>query len=173
LKENEVDGLIMDTTFRVMRQYYTAILGAIRHNVGISLAISFGPRESVELHETVYQVFHSEFHIRLANHILESDQGSALKVVGERHPRHLFCLRHVLKSLHAKDCSRFASLVGNLIRARSETELNLLYDVYTPDFAAAYLQGGSEKLQLAKCLKKVGRSFLNGVITFSDSEQTK
>jgi hypothetical protein len=63
--------------------------------------------------------------------------------------------------------------VGNLISARSETELNLLYEVYTPDFTAVYLQGGSEKLQLEKCLQKVGRSFLNGVITFTEPHQKR
>jgi hypothetical protein len=173
LRENEIDGLIMDTTFRVMRQYYTAILVAVRHNVGIPLAISFGPRESVELYNTFYEVFDHEFHINLAGYILESDQGSALKAVGKHHPRHLFCLRHVLKSLHSKDCGRFASLVGNLISARSERELDLLYEIYTPDFAAVYREAGAEKLQLEKCLKKVGRGFVDGVITFTDSDRTR
>jgi hypothetical protein len=49
LHNNEIDGLIMDTPFRVMRHYYTAILVAVSHNVGIPVAISFGPRESIEL----------------------------------------------------------------------------------------------------------------------------
>jgi hypothetical protein len=173
LRENEVDGLIMDTTFRVMRRYYTAILVAVRHNVGIPLAISFGPRESIEPYRMFYDVFDRGLHINLAGYILESNQGSALKAVGKQHRRHLFCLRHVLTSLDTKDYSRFASLVGNLISARSETELELLYDVYTPDFAAVYREAGTEKRQLENCLKKVGRGFVDGVITFTDSGRTR
>jgi hypothetical protein len=33
LRENEVDGIIMDTTFKVMRQYRTALLIAVIHTV--------------------------------------------------------------------------------------------------------------------------------------------
>jgi hypothetical protein len=109
----------MDTTFRVIRQYYTAILIAVSCNVGIPLAISFGLRESIELYDTVYQIFDRGFETKLKDYILEFDQGSAMKAVGVRHPRHLFCLRHMLKSLHTKGCGRFASLVGNIsVRAR-------------------------------------------------------
>jgi hypothetical protein len=53
-------------------------LVAVRHNVGIPLAISFGPRETVELYDTFYRVFQGEFGINLKRYILESDQGPAL-----------------------------------------------------------------------------------------------
>jgi hypothetical protein len=82
---------MMDTTFRVMRQYYCAILVAFCHNVGIPLAVSFGPRESVEIDNTFYQVFEREFQIKLTKYVLESDQGPALKAVGANHPHHIFC----------------------------------------------------------------------------------
>jgi hypothetical protein len=155
LLDNEIDGLIMDTTFRVMRQYYTAILGAASHNVGIPLAISFGPRESVEPYYTFYQVFNREFEIILKDHILESDQGLALKAVGARHPRRLFCLRHVLKSLHTKDCDRFASLVGNLISARSEKELRVLRGIYIPYFVTVCAERGNEETKLTNVSRRL------------------
>jgi hypothetical protein len=82
LLNNEIDGLMTDTSFRVMRQYYTAIPVAVNHNVGIPLAISFGPRESSELYDAFYQAFHREFGFKLKDYILESDQGSAVKAVG-------------------------------------------------------------------------------------------
>jgi hypothetical protein len=173
LRQDEVDGLIMDMTFRVMRQYYTAILVAVPHNVGIPLATSFDPRESVELYNTFYQVFDGEFQIKLTGYILKSDQGSALKAVGGHHPRHLFCLRHVLKSLHVKDCGRFASLMGNLISARSEKELDLLCELYTPDFIAVHRERGVEWTQLERCLQKVGLIFHDGVIAFADQDQRR
>jgi hypothetical protein len=77
-------------------------------------------------------------------YILESDQGSALKSVGTRHPHHLFCSRHLLHSLLAK-CGRFACLVGILIRARAQKELNLLVELSTPDFNQVCERGGEEK----------------------------
>jgi hypothetical protein len=122
--DNQIDGLIMDTTFKVLRLYYTAILVAVSHNVGIPLAFSFGSHENIALYDSFYTAF-SSLGIDLRQYILESDQGSALKSVGQRHPRHLFCVHHVLKSLD-KTCGRFAPLVGNLLRARSQKELDLL-----------------------------------------------
>jgi hypothetical protein len=65
LLNNEIDERIMDTTFRVMRQYYIAILVAVSHSVGIPLVISFGPRESIELDDIFYQAFDREFAIKL------------------------------------------------------------------------------------------------------------
>jgi hypothetical protein len=52
LLKSKIGGLTMGTISRVMRQYNTAILVAVSHNVGIPLAISFGPRGSIELHDT-------------------------------------------------------------------------------------------------------------------------
>jgi hypothetical protein len=45
---NEIDGLILDTTFKVIRQYHTAILLAIIRNVGLPLGFAFGPQESID-----------------------------------------------------------------------------------------------------------------------------
>jgi hypothetical protein len=122
LVNNEIDILITKTIFRVMRQYYTAIIVAVGHNVGVTLAISFGSRESIKLYDTFYQVFDREFGIKLNDYILGSDQELALKAVGPR---------HVLKSLHTKDCGRYASLVENLISTRSEKELRVLQSLCT------------------------------------------
>jgi hypothetical protein len=60
-----------------------------------------------------------------------------------------------------------------LIVVTLHLKLKLLYEVCTPDFAAVYREAGTEKLQLEKCLKKVGRSFVDGVITFADEEEKR
>jgi hypothetical protein len=173
LQNHNIDGIILDTTFKVMSRYHTAILIAVFHNVGIPLAFSFGPRESFELYDRFYTVFQEEFQIDLTQYILESDQGSALKKVGARHPRHLFCLRHVLKSLHDKACGPFGSLVGNLISARSQKELRLFLKIYTPDFREVYAQNGTEKGQLARCLKKVGLLFDGTSVQYPEPGRTR
>jgi hypothetical protein len=54
---NEIDGVIMDTTFTVMRQYHAAILMAVSHNVGIPLALSFGPKKMLRI------IIHSTRHL--------------------------------------------------------------------------------------------------------------
>jgi hypothetical protein len=171
MTENIIDGLIMDTTFKVIRRYHTAILMGVSHNVGIPLAVSFGPNESIELYDTFYTAFDS-LNIDLRIYILESDQGSALKAVGTRHTRHLFCLRHVLKSLENK-CGRFASLVGNLIRARSRKELDVLIELYTPDWAEVCQNAAEEEKQLRRCLAKVGLVMRDGTLCYEDAERTR
>jgi hypothetical protein len=150
-QKHQIDGLILDTTFKVMNKYHTAILMVVSHNVGLPVAISFGPRESFELYNRFYTVFREEFQIDLTQYVLESDQGSALKKVGLQHPRHLFCLRHVLKSLHHKG-GRFAVPVGNLISARSRKELEVFVNTYTLPFIQVYRSGGPEKAQMIRCL---------------------
>jgi hypothetical protein len=103
----------MATTFMVMRQYRAAILMAVSHNVGIPLALSFGPKEDIALYDLLYMAFDS-LGVNIRRYILESDQGPALRRVGQRRPRHRFCLRHVLQTVDQK-CRRFGSLVANLL----------------------------------------------------------
>jgi hypothetical protein len=172
LARHDIDGLVMDTTFKVIRRYHLAILVAVWHNVGIPLAVSFGPRENIELYDRFYTVFQERFQIDLTRYTLESDQGAALKAVGARHLRHLFCLRHVLKTLH-KDGGRFASLVGNLISARTKKDLGLLVTLYTPEFTTVMQAGGVEWDQLRKCLDKVGLRFEAGRIRYADAHRTR
>jgi hypothetical protein len=45
---DEIDDLILDMTFKAIRQYHTAILLAIIHNGGLPLPFSFGPQESID-----------------------------------------------------------------------------------------------------------------------------
>jgi hypothetical protein len=57
LIENEIDGLIMDTTWNVMGQYVTAMLMAVFFNVGIPLALAFRPGETKDLYSMFTRVF--------------------------------------------------------------------------------------------------------------------
>jgi hypothetical protein len=166
LENNRIDGLIMDTTFRVIRLYHTAVLVAVSHNVGIPLAIAFGAQETVALYQRFYTFF-DKVQINLRTYILESDQGRALISIGADHPRHLFCLHHVLRSL-SDGCGRFAPLVGNLIRARSQKELDVFFEDYTPDFLQVCEAGGTEKKQLDRCLLKVGLAMGPDSIVIAD-----
>jgi hypothetical protein len=172
MANDEIDGLIMDTTFTVIRLYHTAVLVAVSHNVGIPLAVSFGKSESVELYDKFYTWF-DKFGIKLRLYILESDQGLALISVGRRHPRHLFYLRHVLKTLRKKPCGRFGPLMGNLIRARSQKELDVLWEDYTPDFLQVCENHGQEEKQLRLALARIGLAMGQEGIAFADPERTR
>jgi hypothetical protein len=101
-----------------------------------------------------------------------SDQGAALKSVGKRHPSHLFCFHDVLKSV-GKNCGRFAPLIGNLIRARSQKELDGFIEVYTPDFLQVCENHGTEEKQLKCCLEKVGLVMAEDGIAFPDSDRSR
>jgi hypothetical protein len=117
LEENEVDGLMLDTTWHVIRQYVTAILMAVFRNVGIPLAFTFGATENLELYERLYEVFVELFNIDLGRYITESDHGAALRALCNRHDQpQLICHRHFLLSLKLKE---FSLPVGNLVKCRT------------------------------------------------------
>jgi hypothetical protein len=82
LVNNEIDGFILDTTFNVIRQYHTAILFAIIHNVGLPFGLAFGPQESIDLYDHFYTTFRDELGINLTRYVLLSDQGAAPKANG-------------------------------------------------------------------------------------------
>jgi hypothetical protein len=63
LVNNEIDGLILDTTFKMIRQYHTAILLAIVQNVGLPLGFSIGPQKSIDLYDHFYRAFRDELGI--------------------------------------------------------------------------------------------------------------
>jgi hypothetical protein len=171
MQQNEIDGLIMDTTFRVIRLYHTAVLIAVSHNVGIPIGVSFGPKESLDIYDRVYAFF-DKHGVDLRGYVLLSDQGGALRSIGKGRPRHFFCLHHVLKSF-GRNCGRFAPLIGNLIRARSQTELDVFIEIYTPDFLQVCEDHGPEEKQLKGCLGKVGLMMAEDGIAFADSDRTR
>jgi hypothetical protein len=91
--------VMMDTRWRVMRHYMTAILLALYTNVRICLRIAFGACESHELYEQFHVAFHQLFDIDPSDCQLESDQSPTFKSVGKWHRHHLICLRHFLPTL--------------------------------------------------------------------------
>jgi hypothetical protein len=87
LRENSIDGLMMDTTWPIMRHSVTVVLLAMYQNVGISLAITFGASEIHQLYKQFHVAFPQLFHIDLSIDQLESDHGSSLLSLGQRDRR--------------------------------------------------------------------------------------
>jgi hypothetical protein len=159
LVNNEIDGLILDTVFKVIKQYHTAILLAIIHNVGLPLGFSFGPQESIDLYDHFYTTFRDELEIDLTSSVLLLDQGTALKAIGRRHPLHLFCLRHLLQ---ASNTHKQGQATGNIVKTSWRKEFEVLWRLYARHFRIIFTRGGASWNDLQLCMKTVGIAFLDG-----------
>ena len=89
-----IDGLIMDTTWKVVSKYVTSILMICVRNVGLPIAFTFGAAEDKKLYNNFVEMFNVEFGIDLKKFIVISDQGSALKAICDEFKEHIACLRH-------------------------------------------------------------------------------
>jgi hypothetical protein len=128
-----IDGLMLDTTWRVLRQDVAAIVMAVYGNVGIPLGFAFGVAETIEPYEQHYTALADLFGIQLAQYTVESDRGSALCGLCARHRQtQLFCLRHFLLSRKLKE---FSFPVANLVKCRTSEELETLKNVYEVEFS--------------------------------------
>jgi hypothetical protein len=78
---NTTDGLMLDTTWYVLRQCVASLLMAVYGNVAVPIGFAFGVAETVDLYNQQYGVFAQLFGIELQKYILESDQGSAFSAL--------------------------------------------------------------------------------------------
>jgi hypothetical protein len=82
--ENQIAGLMLDTTCDVMRLYVMARPVAISRNAALPLGFTFGATETVELDEQFSDLF-AERQIKLSEFLFEADQGSALVSLFKKH----------------------------------------------------------------------------------------
>lgn len=91
----KINGLLLDTTWKVLPFYVCSILMATIKNTGIPLAFSFGLSETKSLYNRHFDYFSKQFDINLEKFTFESDQGPDLiSVFEERKVNHVLCLRH-------------------------------------------------------------------------------
>jgi hypothetical protein len=135
-------------------------------NVGIPIALSFGPVEDTELYEMFYTILRELFGFDLSTYIIESDQGSALRAICRKYQNsHLACLRHLLVALGR---GPFAFEIGNLVRCRSQTDFNRTKELYENLFSSV---AETNQSALDKALRKVGLAMRNGVIIVENEER--
>jgi hypothetical protein len=161
MKQNRelIDGLLLDATFKIIPNAVASIMNVSICNVGVPLAVAFGPVEDVNLYETFHRVFKQLFGIDLNGYRVVCDEGSALRSVCQDHENpQFFCLHHVLVDLKRK---AFSDEVGDLVRCRVPGDYNRLCAVYAPIFAAAE---GADAQQLFRTFAKVGLAFESGEI---------
>lgn len=153
--ENIINGLFVDTTWKVLSSYVTSILMASVGNSGIPLAFAFGLGETKSLYNLHFNTFKNILGIDLTKYIIESDQGKAIEsVCQENNIVHIYCLRHYLKSLKFNE---FSYSVGILLKCVSETD----YNQAKSNFIEEWKQIKDEKkiAKLNKVLNKVGLKF--------------
>jgi hypothetical protein len=66
-----IAGILMDITWPVIRLYVASILTVAARNVGIPIALSFGPAENAELYDGFYSIFRSLFNLDLSTYVVE------------------------------------------------------------------------------------------------------
>jgi hypothetical protein len=138
------------------------------HNVGFPLSFSFGPRECIKLENWFYTAFRDESNVDLSQDIPLSDQGTALKVIVRRHPRHLFCLRHLLQGFRKY---KHGQTIGNLVKERGQKEFDVLCNIHARRFRALWATGGTELNDLRAYMKRVGLAFLNGSVQIANLDR--
>ena len=99
LKNNPdlIQGLLLDTTWKVMSLYVTSIVMGSAMNTGIPLGFAFGHGEDKNLYIELLSTLQEKTEIELRGTVIESDQGSALKsACSHFQMTHIACLRHLL-----------------------------------------------------------------------------
>ena len=163
-----IDGLILDTTWKVVSKYVTSILMTCIRNVGVPVAFTFGDSENKHLYQTFVDKFLTDRGIDLKKFIVESDQGSALRAICDEFKEHIACLRHFLVSLKT---SPFSYQVGQLAACKCKKDLCKLLEEFAKDFSE--VTEDNIKKQMNKALQKIGMQFENGVIMIKNENRWK
>ena len=159
-----IDGILMDTTWKVIHKYVTSILMCSSYNVGVSLAFAFGGSEDRDLYNMFIEKFKSIIGIDLTNYYVESDQGSALRSVCDKFKKtHLACLRHFKVSLKTQ---KYSFIVCNLISCRSKFDFDNLAKTYAKMLKE--INDAKDLKQLLTKLNKVGLTYKDDEISIEN-----
>lgn len=159
-----IDGILMDTTWRVIPKYVTSILVAESYGTNIPIAFAFGKVEDTSL----YKLFYSEASDRgidLTHFIVESDQGSALRSACSGHTLHLVCLKHFITSLHKRV---FGYEVESLVKSKTKEDVNVLMTTFSTTFRALSAEKQKEAL---KTLGKAGLTYSDNCIVIHNQDR--
>lgn len=127
-----ISGFLLDTTFRALPSFVTAILMASIYNVGVPIAFSFSLTESEEIYQRIYDTFYQKLMIDLSKYKFESDQGKALKAFFIKNKiQNLVCNRHLLVSLK-KNIFNFQ--IGTIVKCRCQKDFDTCIAAYSEEF---------------------------------------
>jgi hypothetical protein len=160
---DNVSGILLDTTFKLLPYYVVSILMISYKNVGIPISFAFGASETKELYNKHFNALNKLLHIDISKFVMESDQGSALAAFCREHSMvHLACLRHLLVSLKR---SEFSYIAWHLLKAETPFELNNVMQKFSGQFSQRP-KTDIEKLNVV--LEKIGLAFKNETIVIAN-----
>ena len=100
IEDNQINGYLLDTAFRIMLYFDTSIIMASIYNTGLALGFSFTRTEESQSFNLLFDNLNSKCGINFEKKAIETDQGTALCSTIKLHKMvHLKCLRHSLKNL--------------------------------------------------------------------------
>lgn len=170
LVENKlVNGMMLDTTFSIIQNYYTSIPTLVIQNAGIPIGFTFGLTENEKIYSEFFKRFENIFGFKIPCyiHVIESDQGTALCTFIEKQGvKHLSCLRHLIVSLKT---TRFSEQISNLVQASCQKDFDELVDLYSSSWKSITKE--EEITELKSILKKVGLGFVDQKIQITAPER--
>ncbi|KAK8888504.1 hypothetical protein M9Y10_039583 [Tritrichomonas musculus] len=169
IKNPNVQGLMLDTTWSVFNKYVTSFPTAICSNVGLPVGFQFGLTEDKKIYTDFFNNFKNSqgFPIEEYIRIIESDQGKSLiAAVEELGLHHLSCLRHFLVSLKRR---KYSYQIGNLVSATCLKDFNNLRKIYRNSWKN--ITDAKELALLNKYLNKAGLEFANNDILIIDQQK--
>ena len=168
VQDNKINGIQLDTTWSILKNYVTSIPTLICQNVGIPIGFQIGLHEDTSIYTDFFENFENCFGFRINDYIkiAQSDQGRSLSAaIGERCMQYICCLRHLLVSLGK---TKFSSQIGKLVTAPNIREYEKLKSIYE----SSWCQLSKSDMDLLKAdLKKVGLTFSRRKIKVSDGER--
>ena len=160
--EPRVSGIMLDTTWKLLQNYVCSIPTLIIPNVGVPIGFTFSLIEDSSIYVDFFEIFRNayEFAINEIIHIVESDQGSALKAaIGELNLKQLCCLHHLKVNLKKK---AFSEQVGNLFSATCKQDFKELKNLYSTNWKE--IKDSKKLNELQAVLRKVGLCFEKGKV---------
>lgn len=164
--ELQIDGFVLDTTWRVTPNYVTSILNACFLNTSLPIAFAFGSGETKYLYDILLQTTESQLNINLSDSILESDEGPALKsICEERSIMQLKCTRHFLEKLKKMD---YYYEIKHLIQCTSQIDFQNAIEQFSTQFSQICIENPDEFIKINSILSKIGLVFIGDQISIEN-----
>ena len=155
--EIEINGYLLDTTWKIQPMFVTSILTACFMNTSLPIGFTFSNGETKESYEFLLNVIESQISIDFTSKIFESDQGKALLSLFQgKNIIHLKCIRHLIAGLKY---NQYAYEIGQLVQCSSQFELDNCFKFCEESFTEICQKNSDELNTINKSLEKVGLFF--------------
>ena len=161
-KSSIIDGIMLDGTFKVLKNYVTCLVMCISKNTGIPVGFSFSKIENCDLYDIVFETFLEIVGVDLSQFQIESDEGQfLLQSLSNRRCKHLSCLRHLQANVQKR---KYGFQVSKLVSARCKKDFESLVQKFESIFQK--IDEEKDLSSLEDTLNYVGLTFINKEIDF-------